>query len=248
MNKYKSKVLAVIPSRIGSTRLSRKPLIKIAGKPLVQHVYEGTMQSRLVDKVIVATDSKEIFECVKSFNGEVMMTSNKHKNGTERVAEIAKKMPEYNIVINVQGDQPMIKGEMIDSIIKSLIETEVNMATLKTKIKNETELNDSSVVKVVTDKNNLALYFSRSTIPFNRDGVNIAYYNHLGIYGFTREFLLKYIQMEQTILEQTESLEQLRFLENGAEIYVAETKNQLIEVNVPEDISKVENTINNKIK
>ena len=240
MSKKKKKILAVIPSRIGSTRLPRKPLLEVCGKPLVQHVYEGTLQSKLVTKLVVATDSEEIAKCVQQFGGEAILTSKNHKTGSDRVAEVAEKMSEYNIVVNVQGDVPLVNGEMVDALIKPLIENdEIQMTALKSKITKREDLTNSSIIKVITDKDNFALYFSRSVIPYNKDNPDIPYYKNKGLYGFKRDFLLKYTRMPQSTLEKAESLEQLRALENGVKIYVVETGVETFEINTPEDVKIV---------
>jgi len=234
------KVLTVIPSRIGSTRLLRKPLIKIADKTLIHWVWGGVSKSKLSDKIIVATDSEEIKKEVESFGGEAMMTSPNHQTGSDRVAEVAEKMPEYEIIINVQGDNILKGGTMIDDLISSLTNNpEIQMAVLKSEIKDKKELKDPSVSKIITDKNNFALYFSRYPIPYNRDNLNIKYYKNKGIYGFRRETLLKYAQLPQGELEKAESLEQLRALENGIKIYGLETKEETFEINLAKDIKKL---------
>jgi len=245
----KNKVLVVIPARVGSTRLPGKPLIKINGKPLIQYAYEGCLQSKLADKVIVASDSDEILECVKGFGGEAIMTSPDHKTGSDRVAEVAEKMPEYNIVVNVQGDNPFVNGELVDTLAKPLIEdSKIEMTSLKSRITNKGELINPSVSKVVTDKNNFALYYSRSVIPHSRDNMNTTCYKNKGMYGFKRDFLLKYVKLPQGDLEKAESLEQLRALENGIKIYVAETNIETFDVNVPEDVEVVEEELKKRKK
>jgi len=240
----KNKVLIVIPSRIGSTRLPGKPLIEINGKPLIQYVYEGALQSKLANKLVVATDSKKILKCVQGFGGEAILTSPKHKTGSDRVAEVVKKMPEYNIIINVQGDMPFVNGKLVDILIKPLIEKkDVQMAALKSKIKNKNDLLNPSITKVVTDRNNFALYYTRTVIPYNMSNSNIIYYKNKGIYGFKRDFLLKYVRLPQGNLEKAESLEQLRSLEYGHKIYVVETDIETFDVNVPEDVGIIEKEI-----
>ena len=238
------KVLTVIPSRLRSTRLPRKPLLKLNGKPMIQHVYEGALQSKLTDKLIIATDSKEIANCIKRFGGKFMLTSKKHKTGTDRVAEAAKKFPSHEIVLNIQGDSPLVTGQIVDAIAKPLIKNPaLQMTTLKSKIIDKQDLKNPSIVKLVTDKNNFALYFSRSPIPYNIKNRKVIYYRHRGLYGFRRSFLLKYTKMPQSFLEKAESLEQLRVLENGIKIFTIETNVEAVDVNVREDIKIAENLL-----
>ncbi len=237
-----NKVLVVIPARLIAKRLPRKLLINLLEKPLIQWVYEGCLQSKLTDKIIIATDSEEILNCARNFGAEVMMTNPEHKTGSDRVAEVAEKMPEYDIVINVQGDNPFVTGELVDSLIKPLIEKDIYMAALKSRIKSRTELENPSIVKVMTDKNNFAITYSRAVIPhyYNFDNLNVNYYRNKGLYGFKRDFLLKYVGLSRSPLEQAESLEQMRAIEHGYKIYVVETDIETFEINVPEDVKVVE--------
>lgn len=229
-------ILVVIPSRLASTRLFKKPLLEIHGKPLIQHAYEGAKQSKLATKLIVATDSEEIMRCVENFGGEAMMTSSEHKTGSDRVSEVAEKMPEYPVVINVQGDVMALTGEMVDALVRPLIEYEdIQMSALKAKITNKNELFDPAVIKVVTDKHNIALYYSRLPIPYNRDGIDTVYYRNKGVYGFKRDFLLQYNKMMQTNAEKAESLEQLRALEHGVKVYVTEVNTETFDINTEDD-------------
>ncbi len=244
-----SKVLVVIPARLASKRLPGKVLIKINGKPLIQWVYEGASQSKLADKVIVATDSHEVLDCVREFGGEFILASSEHETGSERVAEVAKKMPDFDIIINVQGDNPFVQGEMIDVLARSLIENSgIQMVALKSRIRSKEELEDPSVIKVITDKKNFAIAYSRSIIPYNRDNSNVVYYRNKGIYGFKRDFLLKFVKLPQGPLEMVESLEQLRALEHGYKIYVAETDIETFEVNVPKDVQIVKEKLKERDK
>ena len=243
-----NKILIVIPARMKSKRLPNKPLIKLNGKHLIQWTYEACLTSKLADKLIIATDSQEIKDCVEDFGGEAILTSIEHKTGSDRVAEVAEKSPEYNIVINVQGDNPLITGRMIDSLIECLIKNpEIQMAALKSKITKKEDLTNPSIIKVVTDKNNFALYYSRAVIPYNRDEQKIDYYRNEGVYGFRRDFLLKYVKMPQGELEKAESLEQLRALEQGYRIYVVETDTETFDVNVQEDIKIVEEKLKERM-
>lgn len=240
------KFLGVIPARYKSTRLERKILSDICGYPMIEWVYRRAKKSKL-DKVVVATDSKEIYDVVKSFGGEVVLTSEKHKNGTSRIAEVCESYKDYEYVINIQGDEPLIKPEMINSLIEG-IEKEPNlkMITLKHQIKEEKDISNPNFVKVVTDKNDYALYFSRSVIPYPRNENKELYFKHIGIYGYSREFILEYSKMQTTPLEDSESLEQLRVLENGYKIKVLETKHQIIGVDTQEELDKVKEFIMRK--
>ncbi|OGP08541.1 MAG: 3-deoxy-manno-octulosonate cytidylyltransferase [Deltaproteobacteria bacterium RIFCSPLOWO2_12_FULL_43_16] len=244
------KVIAIIPARYGSTRLDGKPLLDIAGKPMVEWVYERAKKAKLINDVIVATDDKRIFDAVKGFHGKAVMTSASHKSGMDRLAEAAANI-KCDIVVNVQGDEPLIESEMIDEAIRPMVDdSEVYMATLKTKILDAEELNSPNVVKVVTDRNNFALYFSRLPIPYHRDewkdpkhltihGSRFTVFKHIGLYVYRKDFLLKFARMKPTLLEEAEKLEQLRVLENGYKIKVVETKYNSIGVDTKEDLEKV---------
>jgi len=234
------RVVGIIPARYASTRLPGKPLMDICGKPMVQHVYERTSKAAVLDKVVVATDDGRIKEAVLDFGGEVVMTSKDHQTGTDRLAEAAKDI-EADVIVNVQGDEPLIAPEMIEEAVRPLLNNEeVVMGTLKKRIKDLTELKNPNLVKVVTDQNDYALYFSRAAIPFLReDKEGIDFYKHIGLYAYQKEFLLDFAQMESTTLEQMESLEQLRALENGYRIKVVETKYSSIGVDTEEDLVKV---------
>jgi len=244
-------VIAIIPARYGSTRLNGKPLLDIAGKPMIQWVYERAKKASFINDVIAATDDKRVFDAVRYFGGKVIMTSPEHRTGTDRIAEAAGGL-NADIIVNVQGDEPLIEPEMIDEAIRPLVDdSELYMATLKTKI-DEDEMNNPNVVKVATDKNNFALYFSRYPIPYVREQENppipplerggkggLGHYKHIGLYAYRRDFLLKFAQMKPTPLEEVEKLEQLRVLENGYKIKVVETRYNSIGVDREEDLEKV---------
>ncbi|GAB6099444.1 3-deoxy-manno-octulosonate cytidylyltransferase [Halanaerocella petrolearia] len=233
------KVVAIIPARYSSTRLPGKPIKKINNKPMIQHVYERTNQAQNLDQVIVATDDERIYQAVKEFGGRVEMTSSDHQTGTDRLAEVAQDI-EADVIVNVQGDEPLIAPEMIDQAVGPLLEDKsLQMGTLKHPITDSEELENPNLVKVVTDKNDFALYFSRSPIPYPRQENDITYYKHIGLYVYRREFLLQYTDLPATPLEQQESLEQLRALENGYRIKVIETEHQSIGVDTPQDLEKV---------
>jgi 3-deoxy-manno-octulosonate cytidylyltransferase (CMP-KDO synthetase) len=235
------KVVGVIPARYGSTRLEGKPLKDICGKMMIQHVYEQTCKSELISRVIVATDDTRIYDAVRGFGGEAAMTSATHKTGTDRVAEVVNNI-ECDIVVNIQGDEPLIIPEVIDEIARALYtDEEIYVSTGSYKISDERMLHDPNVVKVVTDKNGLALYFSRSLIPYPRHVDTFEAFEHIGIYAFKKDFLLKFINFENTPLSLTESLEQLKVLELGYKIRVIKTKHdyQAISVDTPEDLEEV---------
>jgi len=253
--KKKLKILAVIPARYGSTRLFAKPLALINNKPMIQWVYENVKNCSLIDKVVVATDDKRIFEIVKRFGGEVMMTSKNHKSGSDRVAEVAKKIYS-DIVVNVQGDEPMISSYILKKVITEFFKNRfLNVVTPICRIEYFSELFDPNFVKVVVDKNNFALYFSRSVIPFVRGEFNITqqnfvvknedvikkinFYRHIGVYAYKRNFLFKFLSLPQTKLEKIEKLEQLRILEHGYKIKTVLVDEYPISVDTEEDLKRV---------
>jgi len=254
MNKVQTKILAVIPARYGSTRFEGKPLADILGKPMIQYVYEGVRESRLIDEVIVATDDQRIVEAVKVFGGKALMTSPSHFTGTDRVAEVARKL-KSEIIINVQGDEPLMKGSFIDTAIRPLLtDDNLQMSTLMTRIEEVRDWLNPHIVKVVVDQKNFALYFSRSPIPFPRDlqigrlesnpfGTNRPLpkrvFKHIGVYVFRRQFLLHFTRLKPTPLEKLEKLEQLRALENGYRIKVTPVNYEPLSVDTPEDLQKV---------
>ncbi len=238
-----AKVTAIIPARYGSTRFEGKPLADLLGKPMIQHVYERTLEAEGIDKVLVATDDNRILDAVNNFGGEALMTSREHQTGTDRLAEVAASL-ESDFVVNVQGDEPLISPDMIAEAVKAIKEDPtLPMASLKCLIVNEDDLYDSSVVKVVVDNKDYALYFSRSPIPFVRDDDGMSsgtdYYRHIGLYVYEREFLLKFSGMDITPLEKAEKLEQLRALENGYKIKVVTTEYESMGVDRPEDLERV---------
>jgi 3-deoxy-manno-octulosonate cytidylyltransferase (CMP-KDO synthetase) len=234
------KITAVIPARYGSTRFPGKVLARIQGKPMVQWVYEKAKAASLVNEVLVATDDERVAEAVRSFGGEVRMTSKAHPSGTDRIAEVAKDLSS-DILINVQGDEPGLEPYHIDLVADSLLkDPEASMATLASRIMEEGERGNPNVVKVVFDQKGYALYFSRFAIPFNRDGLSQAdLYKHIGLYSYRREFILKFINLPPTPLEKMECLEQLRVLENGYKIRVAVTDYSGVGVDTPEDLERI---------
>jgi 3-deoxy-manno-octulosonate cytidylyltransferase (CMP-KDO synthetase) len=239
----KLNIIGVIPARYKSTRLPGKPLLIISGKPMIQQVYEHALKSRYLDKVIVATDDKRIFNCVKEFGGNVIMTSTKHKSGTDRTCEAVKNI-KADIIVNLQGDEPFIDYKNIDRAIEPLLaDKKLNVSTLAINIRDKKEIYDPNKVKVVFDENGNALYFSRSVIPFDRDNINAKYYKHIGLYVYRKSFLLKYKNLKQTKLEIAEKLEQLRILENGEKIKVVLTNKDSQSVDTNEDYKKLRNYI-----
>ena len=233
------KVLCVIPARYASTRLPGKPLKDIAGKPMVVRVYERASQAGLVNETLVATDDERIKTAVEAAGGKAMLTRADHATGTDRLAEVAEAYPEVDLIVNVQGDEPLIDPGLIDDLAGLFEgEPELAMATVKTEIEDEAEQKNPNNVKVVCDKAGYALYFSRSLMPYPRKG-GCPVYKHIGIYAYRRDFLLHYAKMEPTPLEQAESLEQLRALENGYRIKVVETKSKFVGVDTVEDLERV---------
>lgn len=236
------RVLCVIPARYASTRLPGKPLADIAGKPMIQHVYEQAAKAKRPEEVIVATDSELVEEAVKKFGGKAVMTSPEHPSGTDRIAEVALMYPDIDVIINVQGDEPMIPPEIIDRLADAF-EEDIDMATMKAVMKKE-DYDNPAAVKVVTDEKGYALYFSRSLIPYPRNKPEwLKVYKHVGIYAYRRSFLLKYAALRPTPLERVEGLEQLRVLENGYKIKVLESDFQGIGVDTPEDLKEVNKII-----
>lgn len=232
------KIACIIPSRYASTRLPGKPLRMIARETLVHRVYERAALAKLPDIVIVATDNEKIESEVKSFGGRVMMTSPDHPTGTDRLAEVAASLPDYDIVVNVQGDEPFINPDVIDSLAKMLAERDdLDMTTAAAPLKAD-EYDDPSAVKVVVNQKGEALYFSRSLIPYPRNEFSVPPLKHVGIYAYRRDFLLAYAGMKQTPLEKTESLEQLRALEMGYKIGVIRIDSEDIGIDTEEDLKK----------
>lgn len=235
------KVIGIIPARYESTRFPGKPLARLMGKPVIQHVYERSRWAKTVSRLIVATDDRRIREAVEGFGGEAEMTSPGHPTGTDRVAEVARRIPGADIIVNVQGDEALIHPSMIDGAVRALAAgPHLPMATLKKEIEDREELNDPAVVKVVTDLEDYALYFSRSCIPSRERGTERArVYKHIGLYVYRRDFLLDFVNREQTPLEQEERLEQLRAMENGFRIRVVETEHDCVGIDTPEDLERV---------
>lgn len=232
--------LCVIPARYASTRLPGKPLADIAGKPMIVRVYEQASRAKRLSGVIAAVDDERVYEAVVYHGGKAMMTAKDHPTGTDRLAEVAAAHPEAELIINVQGDEPLIEPDLIDAMAVAFEEEpELQMATVKSPMTDENEMRNPNNVKVVTDKEGYALYFSRSLLPYPRENTGVTVYKHIGIYAYRRDFLLQYARMEPTALEQTESLEQLRALENGYKIKVIATDFKFVGVDTPEDLAEV---------
>ncbi|MGQ9617902.1 MAG: 3-deoxy-manno-octulosonate cytidylyltransferase [Candidatus Aminicenantia bacterium] len=237
-----SKAIAIIPARFHSSRLPGKPLILIKGKPLIQHVWEKAIKASKIDKVLVATDSEEIFEKVKEFGGECVMTSSSHRSGTERIAEVVKDM-DYKTVVNVQSDEPMIEPYLIDRIVEELEKGEAPMISIYEIWDTPEDFINPNTVKVVIDNEGYALYFSRSPIPFSKN--ERIFFRHVGIYGYRRDTLLELVNLPPSFLETKENLEQLRALENGIKIKMLRSNKKTFGVDTIEDLRKIEMVLQN---
>jgi 3-deoxy-manno-octulosonate cytidylyltransferase (CMP-KDO synthetase) len=239
-------ILAVIPARYDSQRFPGKPLVMIGDRPMVQWVYEAAKQCPSFSQVVVATDSQLVAECVEKFGGTVQMTSSSHLSGTDRVAEVATRYPEAVAVANVQGDQPFVKPEMLTELVAPYLANNKalpDMTTLACPLDQHTGYADPNVVKVLCDRHNRAIYFSRSPIPYFRNSLPAPVFHHLGLYAFRRDFLAEYAQLTPTPLEQCEALEQLRVLEHGYAIQVCHTQVATLEINTPEDLIQAQSLI-----
>ena len=226
----------IIPARYGSSRLEGKPLLTANNKPIIQWVWEKASACPLADRVIVATDDERIFNACKAFGAEVEMTSSSHKSGSDRIAEVAQRHPEIEYIINLQGDEPLIEESNIELVIKGVKEDEnADISTLVRKITDEKDITNPNLVKCVFDINHYAMYFSRSKIPFERGNNKGEFYGHLGIYGYKREALFKMTKLPQSMCEISESLEQLRALQNGMKIKVAIVNNIPVGIDTMED-------------
>ena len=239
-----SKIIAFIPARFPSTRFPGKPLALISGKPMIQHVYERAQACPELDEMYVATDDQRIYSCVEGFGGRAVMTAKDHQSGTDRIAEAAEKLNvgPRDIVVNIQGDQPLFQPSILADLIRPLNEDPtIPMSTLMYRIQENKEIQDPNNVKVVVDTNGYALYFSRLPIPFIRDkGSGTHYYKHIGMYAYRKEFLLTFTRLPYGRLEGVEKLEQLRALEHGFQIKVIETPFDSTDVDVPKDMVEVE--------
>jgi 3-deoxy-manno-octulosonate cytidylyltransferase (CMP-KDO synthetase) len=232
------RAIAVIPARLASTRMPRKMLREIGGRPLIGHVYEAVRSSPQLDDVIVATDSDEIIAVCRSNGWKAQLTSPAHRSGTERVHEISRSV-ESDIYVNVQGDEPLTRSEHIAALIEVMRDPTVRVGTLMTPAA-LVDIDNPSAVKVVTDSAGWALYFSRATIPYDRDGAKPQYFKHLGFYAYRKPALDCFVTLPESSLERSERLEQLRFLENGIPIHVAKTPYDTVGVDTEEDLQRVE--------
>jgi 3-deoxy-manno-octulosonate cytidylyltransferase (CMP-KDO synthetase) len=232
------RAIAVIPARLASTRLSRKMLREIAGQPLIGRVYEAVKSSPLLDDVIIATDSEEIIGVCRQNGWKAQLTANSHRSGTERVHEISQSVA-ADVYLNVQGDEPLIRLEHIAALLDVMENLNVQVGTLKT-LAAAADINNPNAVKVVTDRTGRALYFSRATIPYDRDATNPSFFKHLGFYAYRNLALNRFVEFHESPLEHTERLEQLRFLENGIPIYVRETPFDTVGVDTEQDLGRVE--------
>ena len=234
------KSICVIPARYSSTRLPGKPLKDICGKPMICRVWERASRAKSVAEVIVATDDERIIQAVENNSGRAIMTRADHKTGTDRLAEVAEKFPDVDVIVNVQGDEPLIESSLIDELIAEFVaDDDLQMATVATELTDADEMNNPNNVKVVLDRYNDALYFSRSLIPYPRNAGNAKVFKHIGIYAYRRQFLIDYAKMEPTPLEKSESLEQLRALENGFKIRVIKSDCRFVGVDTEEDLKLV---------
>lgn len=240
------KVIGIIPARYASSRFPGKPLVEIDGLPMIQRVYEQAFKAKELAGVVIATDDHRIFDCVKAFGGEVIMTDAEHPTGTDRIAEVAAQLSDADVIVNIQGDEPLIDPQQIDQLASLLkVKNDFSIATMAFPIHNPAEVFDPNVVKVVFDQQRRALYFSRSTLPYCRnveaqkwlEAATI--YKHIGMYAYRRSVLLEIAQLPVGRLEQVESLEQLRWLERGYAIGIAITKKETISIDCPEDLLKL---------
>ncbi len=243
-------VIGVIPARYSSTRFAGKLLADIMGKPMLQHVWERAKQSRMLDDLIIACDDEIIQKAAVEFGAKAVMTSKEHTCGTDRISEVVNPL-DVKIIVNIQGDEPLIHPMMIDSLARALLEDRsLNMATVMKRIDDLTQVVDPNVVKVVVDKDSFALYFSRAPIPYLAPGLEInqvTYYKHIGLYAYTKDFLFTYKNLPVSNLEKAEKLEQLRVLAEGFKIKVIETKFDTVSVDTPEDLERAKGQIQKEI-
>lgn len=237
-------ILCVIPSRLGSTRLLRKPLLPIQGKPMIQWAYENAKRCKILAEVIVATDSEEIADVIQQIGGKTIMTDPHILTGSDRVAMVAQQHPEMDVIINLQGDEPFIKPCMLEQLVAPYLQGELpDMTTLATPLDMQVAYTNPGAVKVIMDLQGNALYFSRSPIPYFRTQQQAPVYHHIGLYAFRRDFLLRYTALPQTPLEKTELLEQLRALEHGFKIRVCLTNEKTLEINLPEELERAQHFV-----
>jgi 3-deoxy-manno-octulosonate cytidylyltransferase (CMP-KDO synthetase) len=234
--------IAIIPARLASTRLPRKILREIAGQQMITRVYEAAKKSPLLRDVIIATDSEEVMQLAQANGWKAQMTSDEHRSGTDRVYEVAQRVA-ADVYVNIQGDEPLARPEHVDALLRPMQDPKVMVSTIKTPCPPQ-DIDNPNAVKVVTDPNGRALYFSRSRIPFDRDKMGaVTYFKHLGFYAYRRAALDRFCNLPESKLEAAERLEQLRFLDNGIDIYVAETPFNTVGVDTEEDLKKVEEMV-----
>lgn len=235
------KTVVVIPARYGSERFPGKPLALVHGKPMIQRAYEQSAQARNVAKVLVATDDERIQKAVEGFGGEVVMTRAGHPSGTDRLGEVAESLPDAELVINVQGDEPFVRPAQIEALAAAFENPEINLATLVRPSDGPEGLESPTIAKVVRDAAGFALYFSREVVPFIRDPRKYlpVYYEHVGMYAYRRETLLRLCALPEGMLEQAEKLEQLRWLENGYRIFTVETREETASIDTPQELEFV---------
>ena len=232
------KVIGIIPARFSSVRFVGKVLADLGGKPVVQHVWENAKKAKMIEDLIIASDDERIIKAAEDFGARAVYTSPDQPSGTDRLVEVINPM-DVEVVVNIQGDEPMVREEMIDDLVRAILEDkDVYMATLARKIEDKDEIENPNVVKLVKDKNNFAIYFSRSAIPYARPETAPVYYKHLGLYAYTKDFLIEFTNFPKSQLETAEGLEQLRVLENGYHIKVIETEFDTIGIDTPEDLEK----------
>lgn len=237
------KKLAIIPSRYASSRFPGKPLIDLYGKTMIQRVWEGVIHTRLFDKVVVATDHNKIAQHIKAIGGEVMLTKTTHESGTDRCGEVVEHYPDFDIVVNIQGDEPLVNSEQLRTLLTSFEDESVEIATLGSPQITTENLKDSNRIKIVLDHQSNALYFSRSAIPFERNKNAYPFLKHIGLYGFRTKTLKELVLLPPTLLEKTESLEQLRWMYYGYKIRVTKTLIETPNIDTPEDVEVVLNKL-----
>lgn len=232
------KVMGVIPARFSSTRFAGKVLADLGGKPVIQHVWENAKKSKILDDLVIAADDERIIKAAQDFGAKAVYTSPDQPSGTDRLIEIVNPI-DVEVVVNIQGDEPMVQPEMIDDLARAILDDKsVCIATLAKKIEDKSEIKNPNVVKLVKDKNGFALYFSRSVIPYPRFETVPVYYKHIGLYSYTKDFLFEFTNLPKSYIEMTEGLEQLRALENGYRIKIVETRFDTIGIDTPEDLKK----------
>jgi 3-deoxy-manno-octulosonate cytidylyltransferase (CMP-KDO synthetase) len=244
------KIIAVIPARLSSTRLKDKVLLDICGKPMIQHVYNAISKSKVIDEIHIATDSTQVMDISKTFCENVHMTSETCNSGTERISELIKQLKDVDIIVNIQGDEPLIDSEAVDEAIKDFLNSDqCEIGTMATSFSSKDEFLDPNKVKVISDKRNKAIYFSRSPIPYNRESESVPSnaYLHVGVYIYKYAFLEKYNDLDDSLLESYEKLEQLRFIENGYSIHVSKSDYRSFGVDTEADLKEIRKIVKQRI-